>query len=191
MWHYALANNDIFFVGRHSSDICDYNRNYAWPGEGPGAGRSGVADGGGPEGTVKRATGWQLARKFPPPPLLHRAIMYLGQMHDCCLHMSRTYVFNADSNRLCWYFPSSKGIASSLNAKYIDPNHSNAFASEHLAEKWGFSAKLVPAARNNKVKFWKNMWWLAHMMAANWHRLNISVTFFTRETWANVAQVQA
>ena len=32
-------------------------------------------------------------------------------------------------------FPSSKGTACSLNTKYIDPDHCNAFASEHLADK--------------------------------------------------------
>ena len=32
-------------------------------------------------------------------------------------------------------FPSPKGIACSLNTKYIDQNHCKAFASDYMAEK--------------------------------------------------------
>ena len=44
---------------------------------------------------------------------------------------------------------------------------------------------------------WMTKWnsekkcWLAHILATNWHQLNISVTYYTRETWANAAQVYA
>ena len=56
--------------------------------------------GDGPERTERQAAD-QLTRTFPPPLLRHHVIMYLRQMHDCCLHMLPTYVFNTDSNWLC------------------------------------------------------------------------------------------